>query len=113
MELQNLNLLRMNCYIDGAWIDADDGTTFDIRNPATDALLACVPRCGSAETRRAIAAADAALPGWRALTAKQRARHLLDWFSLILASADDLARLMTAEGGKPLAEARNEVLYGA
>jgi succinate-semialdehyde dehydrogenase/glutarate-semialdehyde dehydrogenase len=113
MKLQNLTLLRMNCYIDGAWIDADDGTTFEVRNPASDALLACVPRCGTAETRRAIAAADAALPGWRALTAKQRARHLLDWFSLILASADDLARLMTAEGGKPLAEARNEVLYGA
>jgi succinate-semialdehyde dehydrogenase/glutarate-semialdehyde dehydrogenase len=106
-------LLRSANLIDGQWIAADDGATFAVRNPASGVLLAQVPRCGRSETRRAIDAAATALPGWRALTAKARARILQDWFSMIVAHTDDLAALMTAEGGKPLAESRSEVAYGA
>jgi succinate-semialdehyde dehydrogenase/glutarate-semialdehyde dehydrogenase len=84
-----------------------------VRDPAGGSLLAEVANCGAAETRRAIAAADAALPSWRTLPAKQRSQILQRWFALINANADDLAQLITAEGGKPLAEAKGEVAYGA
>jgi succinate-semialdehyde dehydrogenase/glutarate-semialdehyde dehydrogenase len=97
----------------GKWIAADSGATLAVSDPATGAVLAEVPNCGAAETRRAIAAADAALPAWRALTAKQRSQTLQRWFALINEKADDLAQLITAEGGKPLAEAKGEVAYGA
>ncbi|WP_265947220.1 NAD-dependent succinate-semialdehyde dehydrogenase [Dechloromonas sp. A34] len=113
MNLQNRQLLRTANLIGGQWIAADDKAVLAVLDPATGDLLAEVPRCGAAETRRAIAAAEAAWPAWRALTAKQRGQLLLTWFKLILDNADDLAQLITAEGGKPLAEARGEVIYGA
>jgi succinate-semialdehyde dehydrogenase/glutarate-semialdehyde dehydrogenase len=113
MNLKNRELLRSANLIGGQWIGADDQAVLTVLDPATGQLLAEVPRCGAAETRRAIAAADAAWPAWRALTAKQRGQLLLAWYRLILDNADDLAQLITAEGGKPLAEARGEVNYGA
>jgi succinate-semialdehyde dehydrogenase/glutarate-semialdehyde dehydrogenase len=113
MNLQNKELLRSGNFIDGQWIAADDQGTLPVVNPASGLVLAAVPRCGAAETARAIAAAEAAWPAWRALSAKQRAALLQAWFKLIIDHTDDLAQLITAEGGKPLAEARGEVVYGA
>ncbi|MGB7535660.1 MAG: NAD-dependent succinate-semialdehyde dehydrogenase [Azonexus sp.] len=113
MHIQNQALLRSTVLFGGKWVSADDGMTFAVRDPATGSQLAEVPDCGASETRRAIAAAAAALPAWRALPAKQRAQVLQRWFVLINANADDLAQLITAEGGKPLSEARGEVTYGA
>ena len=113
MNLRNAPLLRSLNLIAGAWVPADDGGTLAVLNPADGAVLAEVPRCGASETRRAIAAADGALAGWRALTAKQRAGVLQAWHARIIENADDLAQLITAECGKPLAEAKGEVLYGA
>ena len=113
MKLQNSNLLRAGNLINGLWINADDGKTLSVVNPANGQQIATVPCCGAAETQRAIAAADAALPAWRALTARRRAQLLQAWNKLILDNADDLATLITAEGGKPLAEAKGEAIYGA
>jgi succinate-semialdehyde dehydrogenase/glutarate-semialdehyde dehydrogenase len=113
MNLLNTDLLRSANLIGGQWLQADDGATLAVLDPASGKQLAEVPCCGAVETKRAIAAADAALPAWRALTAKQRGAVLLEWFRLINLNADDLARLITAEGGKPLAEAKGEVAYGA
>lgn len=113
MNLQNKELLRSANFIDGQWCCADDRSTLGVVDPATGASLGEIPCCGAAETRRAIAAAEAAWPAWRALTAQQRATILQSWFRLILAHADDLAQLITAEGGKPLSEAKGEVVYGA
>ncbi|UCV04167.1 NAD-dependent succinate-semialdehyde dehydrogenase [Dechloromonas denitrificans] len=113
MNLQNKELLRSGNFIAGQWIAADDLATLPVVNPASGLVLGEVPRCGAAETGRAIAAAEAAWPAWRALSAKQRAGLLQAWFKLIIDNADDLAQLITAEGGKPLAEARGEVIYGA
>lgn len=113
MNLQNPGLLRSTNLIDGKWVGADSGATLTVVDPASGERIAEVPCCGAAETRRAIAAADAALPSWRALTARQRGQLLLAWQRLILDHADDLAALITAEGGKPLSEARGEATYGA
>jgi len=113
MELRDPDLFRSRAYLDGAWVGADDGATFPVTNPANGAMLGQVPDMGAAETRRAIAAAEGAWPAWRALTAKARAVLLRRWFELIMANQDDLALLMTTEQGKPLAEARGEVAYGA
>jgi len=113
MLIQDKALLRSTMFLGGKWIAADSGATLAVRDPATGAVLAEVPNCGATETRRAIAAADAALPAWRSLTAKQRSQLLQRWFALINENADDLAQLITAEGGKPLAEAKGEVTYGA
>ncbi|WP_428826629.1 NAD-dependent succinate-semialdehyde dehydrogenase [Azonexus sp. IMCC34842] len=113
MNLQNKELLRSANFLAGQWIAADDQATLPVVNPASGLVLGEVPRCGAAETGRAIAAAEAAWPAWRALSAKQRAGLLQAWFKLIIDHADDLAQLITAEGGKPLAEARGEVIYGA
>ncbi len=113
MRIQDKALLRSTAFLGGKWIAADSGKTLAVLDPASGAILAEVPNCGAAETRRAIAAADAALPAWRALPAKQRSQTLQRWFALISANADDLAQLITAEGGKPLAEAKGEVAYGA
>jgi succinate-semialdehyde dehydrogenase/glutarate-semialdehyde dehydrogenase len=113
MELKDAKLLRDRAFVAGDWTPADNGATFVVRNPATRETIANVPDMGGVETRRAIAAADAAWPAWRALTAKQRAGIMRRWFDLIVANADDLALLMTTEQGKPLAEARGEVIYGA
>ena len=113
MRLEDLNLLRTQCLIGGAWCGADGGATFPVGNPANGELLAEVPDMGAAETRRAIAAAAAAWPAWRNRTAKERSAVLRKWFELMLAHADDLALLMTSEQGKPLAEAKGEVAYAA
>ncbi|AMO37212.1 NADP-dependent succinate-semialdehyde dehydrogenase [Thauera humireducens] len=113
MRMKDDTLLRTRAYIDGAWTEADDGARFDVLNPANGGVLASVPDMGAAETRRAIEAAAAALPAWRARTAKERAAILRKWFELIMAHQEDLAVLMTSEQGKPLAEARGEVAYGA
>jgi succinate-semialdehyde dehydrogenase / glutarate-semialdehyde dehydrogenase len=101
-------LLREQCYIDGRWVDADDGSTIDVTNPATGEKLGTIPRCGAAETRRAIEAATAAFPAWRARTAKDRSAVLRKWFDLVMANQEELARLLTLEQGKSLTER----LYG-
>ncbi len=111
MLLRDPQLLRQAAFIGGEWISG--GTSFAVRNPATGETLARVPDLDVPETRRAIEAANAAWPAWRAKAARQRAAVLRRWFELILANADDLALLMTSEQGKPLAEARGEVVYGA
>ncbi|HEX8964005.1 MAG TPA: NAD-dependent succinate-semialdehyde dehydrogenase [Rhodocyclaceae bacterium] len=113
MELKDAKLLRDRAFVAGDWASADDGAVFEVRNPATGTVICQVPDMGAAETRRAIAAADAAWPAWRALTGKQRAAVLRRWFELMMANADDIALLMTSEQGKPLAEARGEVAYAA
>ena len=108
-----LPLLQRQAYVDGTWVDADSGETFPVVNPATGEVIAEVPRMGAAETRRALAAAERALPDWKARTAKDRARVLRRLADLMLEHEDDLARLMVTEQGKPLAEARVEVQYAA
>ena len=113
MQLQDQNLLRQACYIDGAWAPADSGATLPVTNPATGERLGTIPAMGTAETRRAIAAAAAALPAWGAMTAKERAAPLRRWFELMLTHQQDLAVLMTAEQGKPLAESKGEIAYAA
>jgi len=113
MQLNDPDLLRHQAYIDGQWCDAPDGSTTEIFNPANGESLGRVPNLGAEETRRAIEAAQAAQPAWRALTAKERAARLRTWYELMLANQDDLAQIMTAEQGKPLAEGRGEVLYAA
>ena len=111
--LKDATLLRRQCYVGGKWVDADAGATLAVRNPATGAELGVVPRMGAAEAREAILAASAALPAWRSTIAKERGRLLRKWFDLVIANQDDLALIMTSEQGKPLAEARSEVVSGA
>jgi len=113
MNLQDQSLFRQQCYIDGAWADANGGATIDVTNPATGETLGTVPKMGADETRRAIEAANVAYPAWRALTAKARAVILRKFFELIMANQEDLAQLMTAEQGKPLTESRGEIAYAA
>ena len=113
MKLKNSELFREQCYIDGQWCDADSGATSEVTNPASGEVIGTIPNMGAAETDRAIAAADAAFAGWRARTAKDRANVLKKWFDLIITNADDLAIIMTTEQGKPLAEAKGEIMYGA
>ena len=112
-NIVNRSLLPAAALIDGRWTAADNGQTFAVDNPATGAVIASVPDLGAAETRRAIAAADAAWPAWKVKTGKERSTILAEWYRLIMDNADDLARLMTLEQGKPLAEAHGEVQYGA
>ncbi len=104
VELKDMSLFRQQCYIDGTWVDADDKATLSVINPATGLPVGTVPKMGAAETRRAIEAANAAWPAWRAKTAKERANILRKWFDLMMANQEDLARLMTVEQGKPIAE---------
>ncbi len=113
MQLNDSSLFRQQCYIDGAWVDADSGETIDVANPATGDALGTIPKAGAAETRRAIEAAQAAYPAWRAKTAKERSAIVRRWYELVLENADDIAVLMTSEQGKPLAEAKGEVVYAA
>ena len=113
MNLKDPLLLRELCFIDGRWSPADQGGTVAVNNPATSRKLGLIPNMGAAETRRAIAAAGAAYPAWSARTAKDRATLLRRWFELMLAHQEDLAMLMTAEQGKPLAESKGEILYAA
>ena len=106
IHLQDAALFREQCYVGGDWIDADSGRSFDVTDPATGQPIGVVPAFGAAETRRAIEAANAAYPAWRALTAKERANILRRWYELMLEHQEDLAIIMTAEQGKPLAESR-------
>jgi len=111
VELQDARLFRQACYVDGAWTEARD--VIEVDNPATGEIIGTVPKLGRAETERAIDAASRAFPAWRRKTARERAVVMRRWFELMLASQDDLARLMTIEQGKPLAESKGEVVYAA
>lgn len=113
MQLNDTSLFRQQAYVDGIWIDADNGATFAVDNPANGETLGTVPGLGRIETQRAIDAAQRALPDWRALTAKERSTKLRRWYELVLENQDDLARLMTLEQGKPLLEAKGEIIYAA
>jgi succinate-semialdehyde dehydrogenase/glutarate-semialdehyde dehydrogenase len=113
LQLKNPILLKHNAFINGQWTAADDGSTLDVLNPADGSLVGRVARCGKAETLRAVSAAESALKGWKAQTAKQRASILRRWYELMLENIDDLARILTLEQGKPLAEAKGEIIYGA
>ena len=113
MKLKDPKLLRELCFINGIWTPADNGATLPVNNPATDEILGLIPNMGTTETRRTIAAAQTALSGWAACTAKERATVLRRWFELMLAHQEDLAILMTAEQGKPLAESKAEIVYAA
>ncbi len=113
IALTDPRLFREQCYLDGAWIGAASGGAIDVDNPATGEMLGSVPRLGRAETRAAIEAAARAFPAWRRKTAKERAAVMRRWFDLMMANQEDLAQLMTAEQGKPIAESRGEVAYAA
>ena len=113
VRLSDPALFRQQCYVDGEWVDADSGATFDVTDPATGQPIGVVPSFGAAETRRAVEAANAAYPAWRALTGKERASILRRWYDLMLEHQEDLAVIMTAEQGKPMAESRGEIVFGA
>jgi succinate-semialdehyde dehydrogenase/glutarate-semialdehyde dehydrogenase len=113
LGLKDAGLFRQQAYVDGAWVDADSGETIDVFNPATGQKMGTIPKMGADETRRAIDAANAAMPAWRKMLAKERAAILRRWFDLMMENQDDLARLMTAEQGKPLAESKGEIAYAA
>jgi len=113
LNLKDSALLRQRCYIDGLWVEADQAVAIVISNPATGEQIGTIPRMGTAETARAIAAANAALPGWRARTAAERGKLLRRWSELMMANQDDLALIMTSEQGKPLAESKGEIAYAA
>jgi succinate-semialdehyde dehydrogenase/glutarate-semialdehyde dehydrogenase len=113
LSLKDPSLLKQQCYLNGNWSNADQNETIAVINPATGERLGTVPKMGRDETRRAIDAAAAALPAWRVKTAKERSVILRRWFELIMANQDDLAVIMTAEQGKPLAEAKGEISYAA
>ena len=113
MQLKDTKLFRQQAYIDGQWVEADNRKSFAVNNPADDSTLGSAPDCGVAETRRAIDAAERALPDWRVRTGKERAAILRKWADLMMANQEDLAQLMTAEQGKPLTESRGEIAYAA
>ena len=113
LALREPGLLRQAMLVDGQWISADSGETLEIRNPSTGQLVARVPNGGASETRRAIEAAERAMPAWKSVTSKARSVVLRRLYELMLTHIDDLARIMTAEQGKPLAEARGEIQYAA
>jgi succinate-semialdehyde dehydrogenase/glutarate-semialdehyde dehydrogenase len=113
MNLSDKGLLKTGAYIDGAWIDADGGKTFPVTNPANGEVIAEVASCGTDETHRAIAVAEQAMISWRRKPAKERAALLRRWYGLMMENQEDLAQILTAEQGKPLAESRGEIAYGA
>ncbi|MCI5147625.1 MAG: aldehyde dehydrogenase family protein, partial [Candidatus Electrothrix sp. AR3] len=113
MNLKNEELLRNRCFTAGTWIDAGNKDILEVYNPATGALVGTVPALGYEETKKTIAAAEAAWPAWRAKTAHERSRLLRRWYDLIIEHQEDLAQIMTAEQGKPLAESQGEILYAA
>ncbi|HLG52922.1 MAG TPA: NAD-dependent succinate-semialdehyde dehydrogenase [Steroidobacteraceae bacterium] len=113
MKLKDSSLFRQRCYVNGAWVDAGSGAKIPVTNPATGEQLGSVPSIDAKGTEAAVAAAHAAFPAWAAKTAKERATVLRRWYELIMANAEDLAVLMTAEQGKPLAESRGEITYAA
>ena len=113
LSLSDPSLLKSQAYINGQWVDADNGATFPVTNPANGELIVEVAKVGAAETARAIAAADAAMQSWKKQPAKARAAIIRKWYDLMMANQEDLAQIMTAEQGKVLAESRGEVAYGA
>lgn len=113
MKLRDEELFCSRCYVNGEWVESEEGRRLRVFDPASGVRIGSVPSLGRAETAAAIVAAHAAWPGWRTLSAKERSRLLRRWFDLLIANVDDLARIMTTEQGKPLAEAREEVRYGA
>lgn len=113
MRLNDSNLLKNLCYINGTWHNADNGKRIPVINPANGNLLADVPDMGKAETKAAVTSAQTALPAWSALPASERSRLLKRWFELVMQHQEDLAHILTYEQGKPLAEARGEIAYGA
>ena len=113
LQLRDPSLLKNLCLIDGQWLAAKDGATIEVSNPATGELLVAVPKMGDAETQSAIEAAERAFAQWKIKTAEQRANILHKWFELLMANQEDLAQIMTAEQGKPLAESRGEIAYAA
>ena len=113
LQLRDPSLLKNLCLIDGQWLAAKDGATIEVSNPATGELLVAVPKMGEAETQTAIEAAERAFAQWKIKTAEQRANILHKWFELLMANQEDLAQIMTAEQGKPLAESRGEIAYAA
>ncbi len=113
IKLTDKSLLKTRAYIDGKWVDSDNGETYAVNNPANGKLLAEVASCGAAETRRAIEAAESAMKSWRKTSVVQRAAIMRKWFNLMMENQEDLAQIMTAEQGKPLAESRGEIAYGA
>ncbi len=113
LDIKDKKLLRTKAFVDGDWIDADGGDTFDVKNPATGETIAKLPSCGSDETRRAVEAAGDALEDWGKKSAKERSAILRKWYDLMMSAQEDLARIMTAEQGKPLDESRGEIAYGA
>ncbi len=112
-RLTDPTLWKKQCFVNGQWIDADSGATLTVTDPASGAQLGTVPKLGAAETQRAITAAARALPEWRALTAQERCGKLRRWFELLLENQQDLAKIMTAEQGKPVTEASGEIAYAA
>jgi succinate-semialdehyde dehydrogenase/glutarate-semialdehyde dehydrogenase len=113
LQLKDSKLFREQCYLDGAWLDADGRQTVPVDNPGSGQVLGTVPRMGASEAKRAVEAAERAWPAWREKTAKERAVILRKWFDLMMANQEDLAQILTAEQGKPLAEAKGEIAYGA
>lgn len=113
MSLAGSQLFKQQAFINGQWVNAHSNNTYPVHNPATGEVLGSVPAMGATETEQAIQAAEAALPAWRALTAKERANKLRTWFNLMMQNQDELGRLMTLEQGKPLAEAKGEIAYAA
>ena len=113
ISLNDMSLIRCQAFIDGRWVNADNNSTLEVFNPSNGAIIASVPNCGAAETVRMIDSAHRAQKSWAEQPAKQRALFLRRWYELIVLNQEDLARLLTAEQGKPLSEANGEMLYGA
>jgi succinate-semialdehyde dehydrogenase/glutarate-semialdehyde dehydrogenase len=113
MTIKDKSLFRQQCYIGGQWVDADDKGVIPVTNPADGSKLGTVPKVGAADVRRAIAAAEEALPAWRAKTARERSTILRRWFELCMQNQDDLATILTLEQGKALSEAKGEIAYGS
>lgn len=113
MQLKDPSLFKTQCYINGEWCDADSGETIAVYNPATGEEIARVPKMGKAEADRAVAAASAALKSWKSKSAKERSNLMRRWYDLLIANQEDLGIILTMEQGKPLAEAKGEIVYGA
>ena len=113
MTIQKFKLFRDKCFIDGEWVDAKSKDTISVNNPASLEEIGTVPKCGKEETKKAIQAANAAWPQWRSISARERSNILKKWFDLIISNKEELAQIMTIEQGKPINEARGEIVYGA
>ena len=113
MNISNKKLFKQQCYIDGQWTYSDKNEKIDVNNPATNQIIGQVPNCGKEETKKAIISAEKSFPAWKEKTAKERSQILKKWFKLIEDNKEDLAIIMTTEQGKPIAESRGEITYGA